>query len=153
MKKQQAMFLVKLMKFDFMLNNNCKKAQVSLEYLLILIAFFAALALMIPIISFSIDQLFISIDSINSKKIIEIIKENDNLFEFLSDGSLKKFEFIPSNKINVNIKNNKIMIFTSSKSFDLIVKNNQKEIVKEFTNKFYLEIKKENGITLIDFYE
>jgi len=136
----------------FMFLDITQKGQVSLEYLLILSAFFSVFALILPIISFSVDQLFVAIDTVTAKQIIQTLKENDELFMFLSNNSYKKLEFIPSKEINILINQNKVFISCGEKKFELALNDSQVYLKKTFTEKFYLELKKENNLTKINFY-
>lgn len=133
--------------------NQFRKGQVSLEYLLILCAFFSAIALIIPIISFSTDQLNQAIDASTSKEIIQTLKENDELFLFLSNNSQKIFEFTPVKEINILINQKEVNIYSKEKVFKLNLNNPQDKFEKVFTNKFYLKILKENNKTKIMFFE
>lgn len=127
------------------------KAQVSVEYLLVLAAFFSVLGLILPQVSISTEQLFLANDVILSKKIINIIESEDEKFLFLADGSNKKYEFIPSKEIDIKINNNNIIIGTNQKEFDLELIYSQDNFERKFSEKIYLEIKKENQKTIIEF--
>lgn len=129
------------------------RGQVSLEYLLILVSFFAILSLILPIIFFSINQVFVVMDTINAREISNIIGQNDELFLFLSNNSLKKFEFNPVNEIKIIVENNVIIVGSSEKEFKVLLNDSQEKFEKTFFNKFYLEIKKENNISKFIFYE
>lgn len=134
-------------------NKKYLRGQVSLEYLLILVSFFAVLSLIIPVMFFSINQIFLVIDTINAREISSIIEKNDELFLFLSNNSLKRFEFNPVNKINISILNNKIIVGSGEKEFKVIVNDFQEKFEKTFSKKFYLEIKKENNTSKFIFYD
>lgn len=124
-----------------------KNGQVSVEYLLILAAFFSVLTLMLPLISSSVTQLYFTNDVILSKKIINIVESEDERFLFFSDGSNKIYEFVPSKLINIKINNKNLTISSNEKKFDLELNNIQQDFEKDFDKKFYLNIKKENGKT------
>lgn len=128
-----------------------KNGQVSVEYLLILAAFFSVLALMLPLVSNSVDQLFFANDIILSKKIINTIENEDEKFLFLADGSNKSYEFIPSKSIFIKIKNNNLKISSGEKEFELELNNSQSDFEKEFNEKLFINIKKENNKTIFEF--
>lgn len=131
-------------------NNN--SGQVSLEYLLILVAFFATLSLILPIIFFSIDEVFFVIDAVNIRKIANIIEKNDELFLFLANDSFKKIEFDVIKKINIITQGRKLIISSREKEFIVMLNDEQSNFNKKFETKFYVEIKKENGKTKFNFY-
>jgi len=134
---------------------NCfeQRAQVSLEYLLLLAAFFGALALILPAISFSVNEFYSSNDTILAKNVSEQIKEQINLFSFLGDGSKKVFDFFPSQKIVLYSNNQSIFVSSSKKEFEIIFPNKQNFSRKEFNSKFFIQIEKKGSEIVFSAFE
>jgi len=129
----------------------CSCGQVSLEYMLILAAFFSALAIALPAITYSTNEFKIASDSLLAKSIFEKAREQISLFDFLADGSEKIFEFTPTKMIFVESSADKLTISSEKKSFT-IKKENNLGFSKEFSSKFFMRIKKESSIVSIEFY-
>ena len=126
------------------------KAQVSLEYLLILAGFFSALAISLPAINYSVEQFSLANDTLLARDIFEKINEQINLFEFLGDGSKKTFEFIPTKSISISLRSGELMISSKQKSFSLKIDSAQK-FSNEFSSKFVMSIEKVKGVSEIYF--
>jgi uncharacterized protein (UPF0333 family) len=134
---------------DFIQKKMPKKAQVSLEYLLILAGFFSIFALLLPSVSFATQSFNSAQDTILAKQISEKILEQSNVFFYLGDGSKKQFEFIPQNKINFKSKGTKIIVSSSQKSFEVETSFLQKIAEEDFLEKFFILIEKKDGKTII----
>jgi len=126
------------------------KAQVSLEYLLILAGFFSALAIFLPAINYSVEQFSLANDTLLARDISEKINEQINLFEFLGDGSKKTFEFIPTNSISISLQSGELEISSKQKSFSLKIDSVQ-NFSNEFSSKFVMGIEKVKGVSEIYF--
>ena len=126
------------------------QAQVSLEYLLILAAFFSALAIALPAINFSVAQFVQANDTMLAKNISQKLEEQFSLFEFLADGSKKTFEFVPTKDISISMQNNQLTVFTKQKSF-IIQTNSKQNFSHEFDSKFEIILTKTKGKTEIYF--
>ena len=126
------------------------KAQVSLEYLLILAGFFSALAISLPAINYSVEQFSLANDTLLARDIFEKTNEQMNLFEFLGDGSKKTFEFIPTNLISISLQNKELIISSKQKSFSLKIDSTQ-NFSNEFSSKFVMSIEKVKGVSEIYF--
>ena len=126
------------------------KAQVSLEYLLILAGFFSALAISLPAINYSVEQFSLANDTLLARDIFEKTNEQMNLFEFLGDGSKKTFEFIPTNLISISLQNKELIISSKQKSFSLKIDSTQ-NFSNEFSSKFVMSIEKVKGVSGIYF--
>ncbi|MBT4870768.1 MAG: hypothetical protein HON47_04290 [Candidatus Diapherotrites archaeon] len=126
------------------------QAQVSLEYLLILAAFFSALAIALPAINYSVDQFVQANDTMLAKNISQKLEEQFSLFEFLADGSKKTFEFVPTKDISISMQNNQLTVFTKQKSF-IIQTNSKQNFSHEFDSKFEIILTKTKGKTEIYF--
>ncbi len=141
------------MKQKFVSNKTFRfKGQVSLEYMLILAAFFSALAIALPSITYAINQFQTANDTLLAKNISEKLEEQISLFDFLGDGSKKTFEFVPTNKIIIQIQSGEIIIASEQKSFTLKLKNSQNNFSEEFNSKFFVTLTKNNSKTEIYFY-
>ena len=126
------------------------KAQVSLEYLLILAGFFSALAISLPAINYSVEQFSLANDTLLARDIFEKTNEQMNLFEFLGDGSKKTFEFIPTKSISISLRSGELMISSKQKSFSLKIDSTQ-NFSNEFSSKFVMSIEKVKGVSGIYF--
>ena len=123
--------------------NTC--AQSSLEYLLLLAAFFACLGLALPIM-FQTTQDFLSTeDDLLAKRISNTLTEQVNLMQFLGDSSQKSFEFIPLKSISIYSKSSELIIETKNKSFSVDFHSPQLILKQEFANKFIINLKKVGG--------
>lgn len=120
------------------------KGQVSLEYLLILAAFFSALAIALPAISYATNQFQIASDTILAKNIADQLTEQVTLFEFLADGSSKTIEFVPAKEISFLLQNSELIISSSEKDFILKI-NSAQNLEESFNSKFFITIKKQNN--------
>ncbi len=125
-------------------------AQSSIEYLLILTAFFAALGLIIPAISYGLEGFFLANDTILAKNISEQLKEECSLFSFAGNGSYKEVTYGPSKSINFKSDGTNIAVSSPQKSFSFSCKTNQ-AFEKFFETKFMIKLYKENNSTFINF--
>jgi uncharacterized protein (UPF0333 family) len=121
------------------------QGQASLEYLLIFAAFFIILLMVLEIVIFSFNNLESVSDALLLRKIANIVEEEDEKFAFLSNGSKKEFEFIPSDKLNIELNNNFLILNSKEKEIKIELKNTQESFNKEFNKKFTLIILKENN--------
>jgi uncharacterized protein (UPF0333 family) len=133
------------------MNNVGKKAQVSLEYLILVAAFFSALLIILPTINNISNDFFVVNDSLLIKQVSDKISEQDNLFSFLADGSRKEFVFIPSKKILLKTFENELIISTEKKSITTKLNSKQNNLEKEFNSKFKIILEKENNKTKVFF--
>ena len=120
------------------------RGQVSLEYLLILVAFFSALAIALPAINYSVDQFAQANDTLLARDISQKLEEQLSLFDFLADGSKKTFEVIPTKKISISLQNKQLIISTEQKTFK-IQTNSQQSFSHEFDSKFEITLAKINN--------
>ncbi len=128
-----------------------KKAQVSLEYLLLVSAFFSSLLIIIPTINVIVNDFLVLNDSLLVNQISEKVSEQDELFLFLSDGSKKEFYFLPSKEIFLKTINNELIIYNTKKSISIKLSSSQKTIEKSFNSKFKIIVEKKFGKTIISF--
>lgn len=128
------------------------RAQVSLEYLLILAGFFAVLAAILPSISYATEAFNTAQDTVLAKQISEKISEQTHLFYYLGDGSKKEFEFFSQTKIVVESDGSKILVSSNQKIFESETRFEQNIPKTELVEKFFMLITKENGQTKVSFY-
>ena len=128
-----------------------KKAQVSLEYLLIVSAFFSALLIIIPSVSIVTNDFLLANDAILIKQISEKVVEQEQLFLFLSNGSRKEFVFVPAREINLKTINNSLILSNPKKSLTISLSSKQNLLEQKFESKFKIIIEKQNNETLINF--
>ncbi|MDD3084086.1 MAG: hypothetical protein PHP82_03625 [Candidatus ainarchaeum sp.] len=128
-----------------------KKAQISLEYLIIITAFFSSLLIIIPSINFIVNDFLFVNDSLLMKQISEKISEQDKLFLFLSDGSRKEFEFVPAKDITLKTINNEFILSNPKKTIIINLSSKQNFFEEKFNSKFVIIIEKQNNETKIFF--
>jgi hypothetical protein len=121
------------------------RAQVSLEYLLLFAAFFAALAVLLPVMNQTSKAFLSASDSLLAKRIASEVFEEVSLMEFLSDGSKKVFEYYPINSISVYSKGNSVFFESSEKTYS--VQTNSIQIIPkvDFNSKFFVTLKKDKN--------
>lgn|GEM_PF-1035905 len=128
------------------------KGQSSIEYLLVLTAFFASLGIILPIIENSTDSFFLISDTILSKNIAEELEEQCNLFNYSGNGSSKELIQSPSKLIKIKSDGKTITISPTNdfgEDYTFVCKNNS-VFEKSFETKFKIIILKENdSITII----
>lgn len=131
------------------------KGQSSIEYLLILTAFFASLGIILPIIESSTNSFLLISDTILAKNISEELNEQCNLFNYSGNGSSKEFIKLPSKMIKIKSDTKMITILPSNdngKEYVVYCKNNS-VFEKNFESKFSITISKENDSIMIDAHE
>jgi uncharacterized protein (UPF0333 family) len=119
------------------------KAQVSLEYLLIMAGFFSILLVLVPAITNSITAFESAQDAVLAEKISDSLNQNYRLFSFLGNGTVKTLTFTPIKSISVWSEGKKIFIASGEKKFEVLFETEQNIPKKEFTSKFYFTLKKE----------
>ena len=127
------------------------KGQVSIEYLLLLAAFFSALIIILPQVSFAVDQFFATSDTLLAKQIANTLGEEVRLFEFLGNDSKKEFSFSPAKEITLTTQNAAFLAATTQKQFSLALPNPQTNKITTFTKKFTITIQKQNNLITITF--
>lgn len=125
------------------------EAQASLEYLLLLCAFFSALAIALPSITFSVQQFLGASDAVLAKSIASQIQEQDSLFRFLADGSAVSLEFVPAKGISIYSKGNEIVVAGGEREFRAALSSAQVIPKQDFSKKFFVSISKSAGQTRI----
>ncbi len=124
-------------------------AQVSLEYLLILAAFFSVFSIILSSVLFAMDSFNSAQDTILAKQISEKISEQVKMFSYLGNGSKKEFEFLPINKITIYSEGTKIIISSEQKSFEIETQFQQKIPNTIFSEKFKIILEKNNNKTKV----
>ena len=121
------------------------RAQASLEYLLLFAAFFAALAVLLPIINQTSQQFLSASDTLLAKRITEEVSEQISLMNFLSDGSKRVFEYYPVKTISVYSKGSNVF-FTSTEKLYSVETNTIQLIPKtDFNYKFVVLLQKDKN--------
>ena len=124
--------------------------QVSLEYLIILGAYFSVFALMLPIVFEIIDAFLDSSDSIVAKNAADELIEKNDLLSYLGDGSEFLMTFVPAKEISVYSINGRVFFASKKNSFEsILVKQNISS--KKFNSKFSVSIRKESGGIILEF--
>lgn len=125
------------------------RGQISLEYLLVLAAFFAALVIFLPAVNYATEKVFESSSAILAKNISNKLSEECSLFSFLGDGSKKYFHFVNTNKLSFSSNGKTISVssgekefafectansfsFSTEKSVDILMKKSAGSITFEF---------------------
>ena len=127
-------------KSNFILVN--QRGQSSLEYLLLVTAFFSILGIILPIASNTIDSFINASDDLLAKSIADELTENISLMSFLGEGSVKTFEYSPAKSILFSSSGTKLNISTKSKSFE--VETNYVQIIPKtsFEKRFSIVLEK-----------
>ena len=125
------------------------RAQVSLEYLIILAAFFAVLAVTLPAAASATNQFFGASDAMLAKSISQQVQEQENLFHFLGDGSAVTLEFVPAKLVSIYSEGNELVIIGGEKEFRSTLKSPQLIPRQDFSSKFFVALKKVGGFTTI----
>ncbi|MEI7961754.1 MAG: hypothetical protein WCI04_05455 [archaeon] len=116
--------------------------QSSLEYLLILAAFFAVFGIIFPVIVSSSEQFMGAEDVLLAKRIASEVEEKSSLFAFVGDGSKWEFVYYPIKEITVFSQGEKVIFESQGKQF-VSVTNSPQFIVREsFSSKFKIVISK-----------
>jgi len=141
------MFLRKLMIFSSFGGLMDPKAQSSLEYLLLLAAFFAVLGLVLPVISGTTQSFLSAEDDLLAKHIYEELQEQVNLMSFLGNGSLKQLEFVPAKFIRLYSLGNDLFIESENKKYSVAFPVPPLIPKQEFSGKFLIKIlKNQNSV-------
>ncbi len=127
------------------------KAQVSLEYLLIMAGFFSILVVLVPAISNSITAFESAQDTVLAERIADSLNQNSRLFSFLGNGTVKTLTFTPTKSIAVWSEGKKIVIASGTKQFEVLLQSEQNIPKQEFTSKFFLTIEKELDNVVAEF--
>ena len=124
-------------------------AQVSLEYLLLLAAFFAAFALVLPIVSYSTSQFLASSDVLLAKRISVDLAEKVSLLQFLGDDSQFEGEYFPAKEIVLYSAGSKVLVAASGKEF--VVDTNFVQIIPKasFVRQFKIIVLKRSNIVQV----
>jgi len=126
-----------------------QNGQSSLEYLLLLAAFFSAFGILLPSISFSVEQFFSASDAALAKNLAAQLQEQETLFQFLADGSKNTLKVLPSQKISISSQGSLITIFAGEKQFQVQCSSPQLIPLQEFSSKFFIQLERINGATQI----
>ncbi len=94
-----------------------ERAQSSLEYLLLLAAFFAVLATFVPVIANISTGFLGASDDFLAKRIAQDLNEQISLFNSLGEGTKKSFEYSPVSKIIIYSQGNDLVIGSERKQF------------------------------------
>lgn len=119
--------------------------QASLEYLLLLAAFFAAFAVLLPVVQDSAQNFLFASDTSLAKRISEEASEQISLMEFLSDGSVKEMDYFPAKSISLYSRGSTLVVESNGKTFEVDCDSPQLMERTEFTKKFGLVFEKKDG--------
>lgn len=145
------------MKVVYLLSNNSfiknQRGQSSLEYLLLVTAFFSILGIILPIASSTVDSFLSASDDLLAKSINDELNENISLMSFLGDGSVKIFEYSPVKSISFSSSETKLNILTESKSFE--VETNFFQVIPKnsFEKTFFIILEKTSKGIKVSFEE
>ena len=133
---------------NFSLN---QKGQSSLEYLLIVTAFFSILGIVLPVASSTVTSFMNTTDDLLAKSISQELSENISLMSFLGEGSVKTFEYFPTKGISFSSIGTKLNIFTESKNFE--VETNYVQVIPKvlFEKSFSVILNKTNKGIIVSF--
>jgi len=132
---------------NFLFSN--QKGQSSIEYLLLVTAFFSVLGIVLPVASSTVDSFLSTSDDLLAKSIANELNENISLMSFLGEDSVKTFEYSPIKNISFSSSGSKLNISTESKVFE--VETNSVQIIPKtsFEKNFSITLLKTNkGISI-----
>lgn len=122
-------------------------AQSSIEYLLLLAAFFGVLGVMLPVMS-TTTQSFVSLsDEVVAKNISKDLNEQISLMSFLGVGSTKQFDYFATTNISISSQGTKVILYANEKEF--LINTGFIQIIpkQDFSGKFSIVLqKKVNGV-------
>jgi len=120
------------------------RGQAALEYILVMLAFFSAFALLLPAYSFVVDSFMYATDSVLAKQISQEINSEVELFAFLSNGSEKTFAYTPAKEISFINKGGEVFVSSKEKEFQINIVHEIES--KVFSQKFSIKIIKQNNV-------
>ncbi|MFA6064724.1 MAG: hypothetical protein WCW44_03220 [archaeon] len=129
------------------------RAQSSIEYLLLLAAFFGVLGVMLPVMSQTTQGFLSAGDELLAKRISSDLTEQVSLMKFLGEGSTKQFEYFPSKSITVSSRGNEVLFSAGENEFPVDLGEIQVFPKQELTGKFFLIIQKKLGRVQINILE
>lgn len=125
------------------------RAQSSLEYLLILAAFFGVLGVMLPII-FQTTNAFLSAgDDLLAKRIFDEATEQISLMNFLGDGSSKTFEYSPVQSISIYSQGNEVVIKSKNREYKVDCSSPQLILKQDLNKPFSINFEKNGNNVLV----
>ncbi len=128
------------------------RAQSSIEYLLLLTAFFGVLGVMLPVMSQTTQSFLSAGDELLAKRISNDLNEQVSLMKFLGDGSIKQFDYFASKSITVSSRGTSILFSSGEKEFPVEMGVVQVFPKQEFNGKFVITIQKlSNGLKVTAF--
>ena len=137
-------------------NTNKCKAQVSLEYLILLAGFFSVLALIIPQTIKLFEASVFALDAKNASAFSQEISAAINELSILEDGSIKSISFSPLLEWNISAQNNSIQIevinekIAKNKVFSIQTNTDLFSFNKNFSSKSSIKLSKKEGKILIE---
>lgn len=128
-----------------------QRGQSSLEYLLILTAFFSILGVILPVAFNTMESFLSANDDLLAKSIASELNENISLMSFLGEGSEKTFEYFPIKSISFSSSGTKLNILTDAKSFE--VETNYVQVIPKisFDKKFLINLSKTDKGIVVSF--
>ncbi|VVB76523.1 Uncharacterised protein [uncultured archaeon] len=120
-----------------------RRAQSSLEYLLLLAAFFAVFAAFIPIVANISSGFLGASDDFLAKRIAQDLNEQISLFASLGEGTKKSLEYSPASKIIIQSRGNELVVGSDRKQFSAVFSLSQVIPKQEFKSKIILNLIKD----------
>jgi len=121
-----------------------QKAQVSLEYLLLLAAFFAIFAIFVPVAAEVSTGFLGASDDFLAKRIAHDLNEQVSLFSLLGEGTKKTIEYSPALKIIIYSQGNEVVVDSGRKQFRATFPITQIIPKQEFVRKLSLTLFKDS---------
>ena len=130
------------------------KAQSSIEFLLVLLGFFSALAIIVPAVSFTANASLFASDAVNAKSFVQEIETTVQDFALFSDGSVREISFSPINAWQISSNNKELKVFVQSsvseKEFVILFPNQIVFLQKTFSGPSSIKIRKTGNLILIE---
>jgi hypothetical protein len=127
-------------------------AQSSIEYLLLLAAFFGVLGVMLPVMSSTTQSFIEASDNLLAKKLSQDLAEQISLMSFLGNGSVKQIDCFSSKGIFISSQGNNVIFSVGEKEY--LVNTGSVQVIpkQEFNGKFSLKIQKiKNSVQVLVF--
>ena len=132
------------------------RAQLSLEYLLLLAAFFSCLLLFLPLLQKSYAAALFGIDARNASFFSESLAQASRELSVLGEGTAVSIGINPLNPWQISVQGNRLLVSVSSgvlgktKEFSAELSMPAASFSKEFSEKAALKVSKTSGLLVID---
>ena len=134
-----------------------KNGQISLEFLMVMLAFLASLLLFLPLLNNLYNAALFRIDVENASAFLQSLEHQIDTFAIMGDGSSSQFSIAPLNRWVVSANGNTLVLtvksnaLQSEKQLSLRFPNNISLQTKEVESKTTIRLVKYNGMILVEY--